>query len=122
MNATRRFSKHIEAEITFLLPEDGGRAGPVFSGFRPNFVYDDQHWIATLWSENQGLLPKGIPIKVFFEFIHPHAHLGKLFPGKGFELWDGRVIAKGRILQVFDLENDVNAPPNNGSTGTNDSH
>jgi hypothetical protein len=98
------FAKDIEAEVTFLLPKDGGRKGIIFSGFRPVFIYDNQGWDASLWFDGKEFTPRGIPVILFFDFASPEQHLGKLMTGKEFELWDGGLIAKGRVLKLLDLE------------------
>ncbi len=100
----KSFAKDIEAEVTFLLPEDGGRTKPIFYGYRPTFVYDGQMWDASLWFNGDDFNAQGIPVIVFFEFASPQYHVGKLIPGKIFELQDGRVIGRGRVLKVVDLE------------------
>jgi hypothetical protein len=35
-----------EGTVTFLTAEDGGRSGPAFSGYRPQFHYAGHDWIA----------------------------------------------------------------------------
>ena len=40
------FPADIEAVITFLTFEEGGRKTPVFSGYRPQFYYDGHDWDA----------------------------------------------------------------------------
>lgn len=44
--AEHTFAKDIEVEITFLPTEAGGRKGPAFSGYRPQFYYDGHDWDA----------------------------------------------------------------------------
>jgi translation elongation factor EF-Tu-like GTPase len=100
----RSFVKDIEAEVTFLRPEDGGRKNSIFYGYRPTFVYDNQAWDAALWFDGSDFNAQGTPVKVYFEFSSPQNHVGKLIPGKVFELHDGRVIARGSVLQVIELE------------------
>lgn len=97
--------KDIEAEVIFLLPEDGGRKGPIFQGYRPQFYYDEHDWDASLYYESEKKMPKGVPVKIFFSFLSPQHHLGKIYPGKEFQLREGpKVIATGRVLRLIDLE------------------
>ena len=98
------YSKDIEAEVIFLLPEEGGRKKTIFSGFRPTFIYDDSAWDATLYFEGDDFMPNGLPRIIFFDFVSPEYHVGKLVPGKEFELWEGRVIARGHVLRLVNLE------------------
>jgi|ERR1700690_2866745 translation elongation factor EF-Tu-like GTPase len=99
------YPKDIEAEIIFVLPEDGGRKNPIMSGLRPQFHYDGRDWDGVMHFDTEEHMPKGIPIIMYFAFISPESHLGKLLPGKEFQLWDGpKVIGNGRILRLIDLE------------------
>jgi len=98
------YSVDIEAEVVFLKPNEGGRNKLVFQGFRPTFIYDNRLWDADLHFEGDDFLPDGLSRVIFFKFVSPRSHIGKLFPGKSFELWDGRVIAKGKVLKIVDLE------------------
>ena len=40
------YAPDIEAVITFLRTEDGGKTRPVYSGYRPQFYYDGEDWDA----------------------------------------------------------------------------
>lgn len=54
-------------------------------------------------------MPMGIPIIMYFAFISPECHWGKLLPGKEFQLRDGpKIIGNGRILRLIDLEESAN--------------
>ncbi len=97
-------SIEIEAEVVFLKPEEGGRNKLVFQGFRPTFIYDDNAWDADLHFDGEDFLPNGLPRIVFFTFTSSERHVGKIFPDKRFELWDGKVIATGKVLRVVNLE------------------
>jgi translation elongation factor EF-Tu-like GTPase len=99
------YPKDIEAEIIFVLPEHGGRKNPVMSGLRPQFYYDGRDWDGVMHFDTEEHILKGIPINMYFAFISPQYHLGKLFPGKEFQLRDGvKVIGNGRVLRLIDLE------------------
>jgi len=39
-------AKHLEVELTFLLPAEGGRSTPVETGYHPQFTYDGIGWSA----------------------------------------------------------------------------
>jgi hypothetical protein len=97
-------SKDIEAEVTFFSQQEGGRNIPIFPGYRPTFIYDGSYWDASLWFDGPTFLPTGDAVTIYFGFSRPKQHLGKLVPGKEFELWDGRVIAVGHVIRVVDLE------------------
>ena len=51
------YPKDIEAEITFLTSEEGGKKLPVFSGYRPQFYYDGHDWDAV---QSQTPPPKAV--------------------------------------------------------------
>jgi len=97
-------SVDIEAEVIFLPSSKGGRNKLVFQGFRPTFIYDNNPWDADLHFDGKDFLPDGIARIIYFKFASPEYHVGKINPGKEFELWDGRVIATGKVLRIINLE------------------
>ena len=101
----------IEAEVIFLSPSEGGRKNSVFQGFRPTFFYDGNPWDADLYFEGADFLPDGKPRIVYFKFASPEKHVGQLLPGKHFELWDGRVIAEGKVLKILTRERSAKNGP-----------
>lgn len=102
------YAKDIEAEITFLRPEDGGRRLKAFSGYyRPQFFYDghDHSWDAVFHCDGRPYVDPGETVVAYVGFLNPAHHLGKLYPGKRFVLREGqRIVAKGRVTQVIELE------------------
>lgn len=101
-------SDHIEAEIYFLRAEEGGRNHPVFQGYRPQFYYDDRDWIAECRFpeiDELGQVNLGDTVQVSVWFMSPHAHVGKLYPGKEFLLREGsRTVARGTVTKLVTLE------------------
>jgi hypothetical protein len=94
----------IEAELTLISPENGGREKQFFCGMRPQFYYDGQDWDCTLQILNDPVFAHGQTITAFFGFVTPSAHFGKLVLGKEFLLRDGhKVIAQGRVKAVWSL-------------------
>jgi translation elongation factor EF-Tu-like GTPase len=103
------YSKDIEAEVVFILPEHGGRKNPIVSGLRPIFFYDGMAWDGVMHFDTEEQIPKGIPVTMYFAFTRPEYHFGKIFMGKEFQLLDGpQIIAKGRVLRLIDLEKSAN--------------
>jgi translation elongation factor EF-Tu-like GTPase len=93
--------KDAEAEITYFSPENGGRK-TVFSGYRGEFHYDGNGWDAIQTFETEGPIPTGQTIKAVLTFTSPEAHRKRLFPGKQFEIREGkRLVGVGKITQVF---------------------
>ena len=100
------YPKDVEIEVLFITPENGGHKGPIFSGMRPLFHYDGTDWGGAIHFESDEQLPKGILVKLYFAFINPNHQLKRIYPGKEFELRDGKkVIARGQVLKLIDLEN-----------------
>jgi len=100
------FPKHIEAEITFLTFEECGREMPVFSGYRPQFHYDGEDFVAVnQFIETVEAVCPGQTVKAYVAFTSPELHVGRLYPGKEFLLREGqRIVARGRVTKVLNLE------------------
>ena len=100
------YSKDIEAEITFLTIEEGGRKTPAFSGYRPQFYYDGQDWdaIQNYVGAVEPVYP-GQTVTALLSFLSPQYHVGKLYPGKEFLIREGqRVVGRGKVTKILDLE------------------
>jgi translation elongation factor EF-Tu-like GTPase len=93
---------HAIARISMRRTEDGGRVNPVFPGYRGQFYYDDHDWDAQWIFASDGVLPGGSD-EVILQFASPHAHVGRLFPGKEFLMKEGfQVVGEGVITWVCD--------------------
>jgi len=96
----------IEAEITFLTPEEGGRKTPAYSGYRPQFYYDGNHWDARQDYVGVSEVYPGQTVTTELTFANPHYQLGKLYPGKEFLVYEGHIIvARGKVTKILNLEN-----------------
>ena len=102
---TYPFPPDIEAEITFVPTEEGGRSSPVFSGYRPQFFYDGHDWDADQeYPDVESVLP-GQTVRALLRFISPDSHIGRLHPGTEFQVREGsRVVARGRVTKILHLE------------------
>lgn len=101
---TKVWPKHIEAEVTFLPTEAGGRKSHVMSGYRPQFFYDGQDHDAVQFYPDVEQVRPGDTVRVWFSFVCPDKHAGKLAPGKIFLIREGtRVVAYGKIIRLLDL-------------------
>ncbi len=97
--------KDIEAEVTFLPTEAGGRQGPAFSGYRPQFFYDGHDWDAVQTYPDVERVNPGDTVRVYFGFLSPHMHISKVEPGTMFLIREGqRVVAYGKITKIIELE------------------
>jgi elongation factor Tu len=102
---TASYLPDIEAEIYFLLPEEGGRKGPAFSGYRPQFYYDGNHWDARQDYVGVSEVYPGQTVLAELTFANPQYQVGKLYPGKEFRVCEGRtVVGRGRVKKILNLE------------------
>jgi elongation factor Tu len=96
--------RDIEAEITYLTTEEGGRRKPAFTGYRPQFYYDGRDWDAIHTYPDVELVMPGQTARAYLSFLSPECHIGRLHTGKEFLIREGqRVIARGRVTKVIDL-------------------
>ena len=105
MDAWSAYSKDIEAEITYLTAEEGGRKKPAFPGYRPQFFYDGRDWDAIhVYPDVEFVMP-GQTARAFLSFLSPECHVGRLYPGKEFLIREGRrTVAKGVVTAILELE------------------
>lgn len=95
----------IEAEITLLTTEEGGRKTPAFSGYRSQFYYDGHDWDAVQNYIGVTEVYPGQTVTAQLAFLSPQCHVGKLFPGKEFLLREGqRVVGRGKVTKILNLE------------------
>jgi len=101
---------HAIADITFLRTEEGGRTGPVIDGYRGQFHYEgnDSHLGAEYTFASNDPVQPGESTEALIWLLTPEAHTGHLYPGRDFEIREGRqVVARGRITWVsFESEKD----------------
>ena len=94
-----------EATATFLTAADGGRSGPAFSGYRPQFHYAGHDWDAVNVYPDVPQVNPGDTVRILLSFLSPDAHLGKLVVGSPFLLREGRtIVAYGAITKILELE------------------
>ena len=96
----------IEAVVTFLPTESGGRQGPARSGYRPVHAvlpdyltsgehrYLDREWVGP-----------GETARAYIKFIAPEHYPRSLWPGKVISVQEGaRVIGRAEIVRVLNPE------------------
>ncbi len=97
--------RDIEVELTLLRTEQGGRQSPAFSGYRPQFYYDDHDWDAVHDYGDIIAVWPGQTVTAYLSFLSPQSHVGKLQVGAAFLLREGqRVVGRGRVLRILHLE------------------
>jgi len=95
----------VEATVTYLPADHGGRTTPVATGYCPQFYYDGMdHGARHSYPDVERVFP-GESARVFLSFIHPELQVGKLQPGKPFLIREGhRVLGYGAVTRIVDLE------------------
>lgn len=89
--------RDIEVTLTFLPTQHGGRSGPAFSGYRPQFYYAGHDWDAVHEYLDVGSVNPGDSVRAFLAFLSPGSQLGELQPGRAFMIREGqRVVGYGR--------------------------
>ncbi len=105
------FGPHIETEIEFLPTDAGGRKGPAFSGYRPQFFYSGQDWDAEHQYPDVEQVNPGDTVRAILRFLSPHEHWGKVDVGIPFLIREGaRTIGYGKITKLLpDFEKNARA-------------
>jgi translation elongation factor EF-Tu-like GTPase len=97
--------KDIEAEITFIPTEHGGRQGPAFNDYRPQFYYASHDWDAPQEFPDVQQVNPGDTVRAFLCFLSPDEHVGKVKPGMAFLVREGaKIVAYGSVTRLIDLE------------------
>ena len=94
----------IEAELEFVATQDGGREGPVFSGYRPHHDFGLEAGQLDAAHEYIGAssVSPGDKVIAKLRFISPHLLKGRLYEGFEFTANEGtRVVAVGRVTKIF---------------------
>jgi translation elongation factor EF-Tu-like GTPase len=101
----------IEAQLTFLTTEQGGRKSAARSGYRAQFAYDGMDWDAVCtFPDDESANPRQT-VRAILSFLSPQEHVGKLWPGKTFQCREGqRVVANGVVLRILELDKPIHTP------------
>ncbi len=95
----------IEAVMTFLRTEEGGRKSPVFSGYRPQFHYQHDEGDASHTYVGVEQVNPGDTVTAQLKFYRPQNHDGKIAVGMEFLIREGnRTVATGRVTKILHLE------------------
>ncbi len=95
----------IEAEITFLPTEHGGRRGYAATGYRSQFYYGSHDWDVHHEYPDAARVNPGETVRAFLSFLSPDEHMGKVVPGMPFLIREGqRVVGYGCVRRILDLE------------------
>lgn len=95
----------IEAKITFLKTEEGGRSSPAFSGYRPQFYYNGMNYAAHHHYPNVSEVNPGQTVTTLLWFGAPQFHFEKIYVGMEFEIREGvKVVGNGIVTKILNLE------------------
>jgi elongation factor Tu len=94
----------LEARVTFLAPESGGRTTPIASGYRPNHNFglpgelnDAQHE----YPDCEWVQP-GQTVKALLWLLAPERQTGRLYPGFSFTVQEGgRIVGNASVVAVL---------------------
>ena len=94
----------IEAEITFLPTQAGGRQGYVGTGYRGQFYYDGNDWDAEQTFVGCDRVDPGGTVTATLVFTRPEQHYGKLNVGKVFLVREGlKTVGYGKVTRILNL-------------------
>jgi translation elongation factor EF-Tu-like GTPase len=94
----------VEAEVTFLRTEEGGRQGYVLSGYRPQFFYDGEDHVAVQEFPDKEKVYPGDTVAVLLHFLHPELLFNRIRVGDSFKILEGVVVvAHGKITRILYL-------------------
>lgn len=94
----------IEAEISFLSTEQGGRKAPAASGYRPSHDFGLPGYLNDAAHEYIGCesAVPGETVKARMWFLTPKSQEGRLYPGFRFTVQEGaRIVGHGVVRKVF---------------------
>jgi len=93
-----KYTPDVEAEISFVPTEAGGRSGPVSSDYRGDFYFRGQYYVAVHEYPGVAQVNPGETVKVLLRFLRPKL-LNKLLDANvEFEIREGeRTGAHGRV-------------------------
>jgi translation elongation factor EF-Tu-like GTPase len=95
----------VEAEITFVPTEEGGRKTPALSGYRPQFYFGGFDYDADQEYPDVESVAPGQTARAYLRFLSPDYIVGQVFSGMEFQVREGaRVVARGRVTKILHLE------------------
>ena len=112
-----RISPDFEADLRFLTPEEGGRQGPVYQGYRPDMRYEgDVNELWMIWpvfiEEDGKVIAGDVPLSgrvhaqmyIVVDEMRTTIHRRRLSEGVKFFLHEGsRVVAEGVVTAIDGL-------------------
>jgi translation elongation factor EF-Tu-like GTPase len=94
----------IEAEITFLKTDEGGRESYALSGYRPQFFYRGEDHVAVQEFVDKERVYPGETVTVRLDLLHPELLSDHIRLGDQFEIREGlRTVGLGKITRILNL-------------------
>ena len=101
---TYPYPPDIEAEITFVPTEEGGRKTPALSGYRPQFYVGGFDYDADQEYPYVQSVAPGETARAYLRFSSPYYIVSEVFSGMEFQVREGsRVVARGRVTNILHL-------------------
>ena len=98
------YTPDIEAQVTFLATEDGGRIGPVSTGYRGDFYVRGNNYVAVHEYPDVESVNPGQTARVVLRVLRPHLVAPVLVVNEEFEIREAtRTVARGRVTKLVDL-------------------
>ena len=98
----------VRARVYFMPVEAGGRRGPIFSGYRPQFHFGSprEGYDGVIALERPAVVHPGEQCSIVVSFLHPEFLQEVLKPGIAFEIQEGlRVVGRGTIVETISAAN-----------------
>lgn len=102
--------RDIEVRLTFLPTDSGGRHGPAFNDYRPQFHYAGHDCDARHEYPDVSQVNPGDTVRAYLAFLSPDQHSGRIEVGMPFLIREGlKTVAYGVVTQVLALEESARA-------------
>jgi translation elongation factor EF-Tu-like GTPase len=111
-------ARDIEVQMTFLPTDAGGRLGPVFRDYRPQFHYAGADWDARHEYPDVAQVNPGDTVRAYLAFLSPAEHAGRIQVGMPFLIREGlKTVAYGVVTRVLELEESARAAHSRDGAG-----
>ena len=105
------YTPDVEALVSFLSTEAGGRQGAVVSDYRGDFYFQGQYYVAVHEFLDRESVEPGQTVQVALRFLRPKLLAPLLDVNATFEIREGpNTVATGRVTKVVDLLKHAEGP------------
>ncbi len=106
-----KYKPDIEAEITFLSTEQGGKTRSVLTGYRPNHLIKPDYLTSGehTYIDVQEVQP-GQTARAYIKFIAPEEYPHILYVGKVINVQEGsHLVGHAKVLKIFNKTLEINS-------------